>query len=196
MTVRPWRDLATPRDVAERIVAVFDTFGHGRYDEAVSQAEHAAQAAALASDAGASDALVVAALLHDLGHLLGGAPDAAVRDRDLHHEDVGARFLARWFPPEVTEPIRFHVEAKRYLCATDPVYVTSLSPASVRSLELQGGPMGAADVAAFARSRFAEEATRLRRWDDLAKDPDRVVAPVASYLETMVALVSSGPSGQ
>jgi phosphonate degradation associated HDIG domain protein len=194
MIGRPWRELDTPRDVAERLTAVFDTFGHGRYDEAVSQSEHAAQAAALAREAGAGDDLVVAALLHDLGHLLGGDAEADGRDRDLHHEDVASRFLARWFGPGVTEPIRHHVEAKRYLCATDPSYLATLSPASVHSLALQGGVMDPEQAAEFVRRPYAAAAIQLRRWDDLAKEPSRIVAPVRAYLDDIAALVACAPT--
>lgn len=195
----PWRELDTPAGVAERLVAVYEVIGDGHYDEAVSQRQHAVQTAALARDAGAPDALVVAALLHDLGHLLGGEAESGPRDCDMHHEVVAARFLARWYGPEVIEPIRHHVAAKRYLCATEPGYHATLSPASVRSLELQGGVMSAAQVEEFERLPAAFEAALLRRWDDLAKDPDLVVADIQSYLDVLTALAvvdDSGPASR
>jgi phosphonate degradation associated HDIG domain protein len=188
----PWRALTSPTEVAERIIEVFEREGMARYDEAVTQVEHAVQAAQWAEVAGAGDALVAAALLHDLGHLLSGDhrdPDE-FRERDLHHEDIAARFLARWFGPEVTEPIRLHVAAKRYLCAVEPGYHDGLSPASVRSLELQGGPMDADQAVAFAGLDHAMDATDLRRWDDLAKDPDRPPVPMSSYTELLARLAS------
>lgn len=195
----PWRELDTPAGVAERLVAVYEVLGDGHYDEAVSQLQHAVQTAALARGTGASDALVVAALLHDLGHLLGDEPGSGPRERDMHHEMVAARFLARWYGPEVTEPIRYHVAAKRYLCATEPSYHATLSPASVRSLELQGGVMSAAEAEDFERLPGAVDAARLRRWDDLAKDPDLVVDDVRSYLDVLTALAvvdDSGPASR
>jgi phosphonate degradation associated HDIG domain protein len=194
MTSAPWRELDDPSAVAERLVAVYEVLGEGRYDEAVTQATHAAQCAALARAAGADDSLVVAALLHDLGHLLGGDGRAAERTRDLRHEEVAARFLSRWFGTSVTEPIRHHVAAKRYLCAVEPDYHDTLSPASVRSLELQGGVMTADEADAFARLPGAEAAAALRRWDDLAKDPTLVVPPVRSYLDALVT-VGEQPRG-
>mgnify|MGYP001797128233 CR=1 FL=1 len=120
---------------------------------------------------GATTPTIVAAFLHDIGHLLLGEDDGE-RDflaDDLHHEDVGARFLANWFGPEVTEPIRHHVPAKRYLCAVEPEYHATLSAASTRSLEVQGGPMSDDEVAEFETQPGWAEAVELRRWDDDAK---------------------------
>ena len=188
----PWRELDTPADVAERLVAVYEVLGDGHYDEAVSQSQHAAQSAALARRAGASDPLVVAALLHDLGHLLGGEPESGPNHRDMHHEVVAARFLSRWYGPEVTEPIRHHVAATRYLCAIEPGYHATLSPASVRSLDLQGGVMSLDEVAAFEQLPGAVDAATLRRWDDLAKDPELEVDDVRSYLDVLTSLAAPG----
>ncbi|MDY7104834.1 MAG: HD domain-containing protein [Actinomycetota bacterium] len=139
---------------------------HELYDEAVTELAHALQCAELAAAAGADDALVVAALAHDVGHLLTARPD------DTTHELVGADFLARWFPPAVVGPVALHVDAKRYLCATDATYHATLSPASVASLVGQGGPMDDAERAAFEAAPHAEAAVRLRRWDDDAKVAD------------------------
>ena len=147
--------------------------------EPVTMAEHMLQAASLAEVEGAPDALVVAALLHDIGHFAGefGAysPDDT---HDRHHEDSGAHVLERFFPPVVTECVRLHVDAKRYLCATDPAYVKTLSPASVHTLELQGGPMSEAEVAAFEANPYHREAVRVRIWDDGGK---RAGAPTKSF---------------
>jgi gamma-butyrobetaine dioxygenase len=96
---------------------------------------------------------------------------ALERGQDLEHEIAGANALAALFPPEVTEPIRLHVAAKRYLVATDPGYAARLSAASVASLACQGGPFGAAAAEEFAAGRFAPDALALRRWDEGAKDP-------------------------
>lgn len=187
----PWRSLTAPAEVAQRLVDLYEREGAAKYDEAVSQTQHAVQAAELAELDGAPGALVAAALLHDIGHLLSGDHQDRhdFRDRDLHHEDVAARFLARWFGADVTEPIRLHVAAKRYLCAVESGYSAGLSPASIRSLELQGGPMTPDESVEFAKFGGAAAATSLRRWDDLAKDPTRSAASIAAYTDLLAGLV-------
>jgi phosphonate degradation associated HDIG domain protein len=137
--------------------------------ERISQLEHALQCAHFAQQAGAEDALVVATLVHDLGHVLAGGEYAAGRGIDDRHEQSGADFLARHFRPDISEPVRLHVAAKRYLCATDPSYFDRLSEASVRSLALQGGPMSAQEVEDFEANPFAAAAVRLRQWDEQGK---------------------------
>jgi phosphonate degradation associated HDIG domain protein len=162
--------------------------------EPVSQAAHMLQAAALAERDGAerdgaAPPLVAAALLHDVGHFTG-----MVTGRDLmagtddRHGEQGAAWLARWFGPEVTEPVRLHVAAKRYLCAVEPGYLARLSPASVYTLGIQGGPMEAGEIAAFLASAYAEDACRVRRWDDDAKDPAAAVPPFAHFAPVLSAL--------
>ena len=131
------------------LLALFDRLGDDTYGEDVTQNEHALQCAAIAEADGASEALIVAALLHDVGHLVhldatGEVADAEVFDDE--HEAVGARVLARIFGPEVTGPIALHVSAKRYRCATEPGYAEGLSPASVQSLAIQGGPLDAEEI--------------------------------------------------
>jgi phosphonate degradation associated HDIG domain protein len=132
--------------------------------EPVPIGEHMLQAGALAEAAGAEGALVAAALLHDIGHLLGENED---EDR---HGQAGANWLSQWFGDAVTEPVRLHVPAKRYLCAADAGYFGLLSAESVRTLSLQGGPMTTAEVAAFEALPFSRDAVAVRRWDDQAKD--------------------------
>jgi phosphonate degradation associated HDIG domain protein len=151
--------------------ALYDRRGAGAYfGEAVTMSEHGLQAAHFAQAAMASEALVLAALLHDIGHLLIVVPDdIADWHHDAHHERIGARWLSRRFGPEVSEPVRLHVPAKRYLCATDPAYFARLSPASVRTLELQGGLMGTAEVTAFESEPYWREAVQVRQWDDAGK---------------------------
>src|SRR6202042_1447751 len=113
-----------------------------------------------------------AALLHDVGHFTGAISGAdLMRGTDNKHSDTGAAWLARWFGPAVTEPVRLHVAAKRYLCAVEPGYADTLSPASVYTLSVQGGPMSEAEAAAFAAGPYAAGAVAVRRWDDAAKDP-------------------------
>jgi phosphonate degradation associated HDIG domain protein len=157
------------------VLALFERFGDDTYGEDVTQTEHALQCAAIAEADGASEALIVAALLHDVGHLVhldetGEVADATVID-DVH-EAVGARVLARVFGPEVTGPIALHVTAKRYRCATEPGYAEGLSPASVQSLAIQGGPLDAEACATFAAHPAATDAIRLRGYDDWGKLDD------------------------
>ena len=149
--------------------------------EPVPIGEHMLQAGALAEAAGAEDPLVAAALLHDVGHLFGA-------DEDRHGES-GARWLSQWFGDAVTEPVRLHVPAKRYLCAADTDYFELLSAESARTLSLQGGPMSAAEAAAFEALPHARDAVAVRRWDDLAKDPAVTPPRFAHFVPLLGALV-------
>lgn len=173
----------------EEIFEAFERRGGDAYGERVTQLEHALQCAALALAEGAPDALVAAALLHDYGHLFEGRGDAAeFEGRDARHELYGAQALARWFGPAVTQPIALHVAAKRYLCATEPGYEVSLSPASVLSLGLQGGGFTEGQRRAFERAPFARDAVRLRRWDDTGKAPGLKVPGLDSYRDLLTRL--------
>jgi gamma-butyrobetaine dioxygenase len=163
------------------IEALFASAGQDYLGEKVTIAAHQLQAAARARAAGAPDALVAAALLHDVGHLLDGATDQG-------HGDDGARWLGQWFDEDVTEPVRLHVAAKRYLVATEPGYRARLSPASVETLHRQGGPMDDAAAIAFGRDPHARAAVALRRWDDQAKDPSAAVPPLGTYHELLEGL--------
>jgi phosphonate degradation associated HDIG domain protein len=166
----------------EAIAELFESEGAQDYlGEPVTVAAHLLQAGALAEAAGAPSPLVAAALLHDVGHLRGADPSAAeLSGRDLmagtdnRHGARGAAWLARWFPPAVTEPVRLHVAAKRYLCGVQPSYFGRLSEASVYTLSVQGGPMTAAQAREFEALPYATDAVEVRRWDDEAKDPDAV----------------------
>lgn len=181
-----------PGDVVEAVLAPLVERGDELYlGEAVTQRAHMLQTAAVGLAEGAGDALVVAALLHDVGHLVDpGAAEALDHGRDAAHEEVGARWLARWFGPEVTEPVRLHVAAKRLLAAEDPAYRAALSPASTRSLALQGGPMTEAEAAAFRARPHAEAALRLRRWDDHGKDPSLSVPGLDAHRGRVRAVVA------
>lgn len=159
----------------DEIIELYRRWGDHAYDEEVTQTTHAVQCAHWAMDEDAPSHLVVAALLHDMGHLLEiEARQSAdvVATIDLRHQHAGADALAGVFGHDVTNPIRWHVEAKRYLCATDPSYMGGLSVGSLASLALQGGPMTPTECAQFAALNESADAVRLRRWDDRGKDVD------------------------
>jgi len=153
------------------------------YDENVTQLEHALQCAHHTRQQCGTPHEIVAALLHDFGHILlvERAGDGEHRATDWEHEDVGGRFLEAFFPAAVTAPIRLHVPAKRYLCAVEPEYYERLSEASRHSLGLQGGRMSAGECVAFERNAHFVEAVKLRRWDDLAKTPGLEVPGLDAY---------------
>ena len=171
--------------IVAEILRLFRERGDSEYGgESITQAEHAFQAADLALENGADSTLVVAALLHDIGHLLHNLPDDAPdQGVDDEHEELGGRWLEKRFGPAVTEPVRLHVAAKRYMCASDPEYYNLLSEPSRVSLALQGGPMSAEEVAEFERNPFHEAAVRVRRWDDEAKIVDKVTTPLEGFVE-------------
>lgn len=157
--------------VMAAIDQAFANRGHEGYGEGVSQLDHALQCALCAERDGASPALIAATLLHDLGHLLHDLPqDIADQGIDTQHESLGSAWLSQYFGPEVTEPIRLHVEAKRYLSAVEPGYFERLSEASVLSLQLQGGIFTPEQAEEFSVHPFAEDAVRLRRWDEEGKE--------------------------
>ena len=180
--------------IVDHIFTLFERRGHAAYvGEAVSQLEHALQTASQADQKGAPDYLIIAALLHDLGHLLHGMPeDIAALGVDGQHQDMGAAWLSRHFGTAVTEPIRLHVAAKRYLCAVEEQYQHQLSLASVQSLALQGGGMDATEVQAFRRREWWSEAVWLRRLDDTAKIPGWRVPGLEHYRTLLQALSRQG----
>jgi phosphonate degradation associated HDIG domain protein len=187
--------------VVEEVTDLFNACGQAAYHgEAVSQTEHALQAAYLAEQDGAADALVVAALLHDIGHLIHGLPEnIAQRGVDGRHEEAGAAWLSRHFGPDVTEPVRLHVAAKRYLCAVVGQYLAQLSPASKLSLTLQGGAYAPSEVAVFEQEPHYREAVRLRRYDDQAKVAGMSVPPLEHYrdrVEAAARLVAAAEEGR
>jgi phosphonate degradation associated HDIG domain protein len=179
--------------VTQEIAALYQRRGPATYGEGVTQNEHALQAAWLAEQSGADAALITAALLHDIGHLLHDLPeDIAEHGVDTQHEALGSVWLSQHFGPEVTEPVRLHVAAKRYLCAIEHAYFDALSDASKLSLKLQGGPMSKDEAAAFAALAFARDAVQVRRWDDDAKQiglETPVFAHFLSYLEAVIRAV-------
>jgi len=170
-------------NVTGEIFELFHTRGQSAYfGEGVSQIEHALQAAWLAKRSKPAHALIVAALLHDIGHLIHGLPEnIADQGIDGSHETAGGAWLARHFGPAVTEPIRLHVNAKRYLCYSDASYGARLSLASQQSLALQGGPCTPEEAHELEMNPFFRDALSLRRWDDAAKIPGLVVPSLDHY---------------
>jgi gamma-butyrobetaine dioxygenase len=171
--------------------------GEGAQDylgEPVSVAVHMRQAGALAQAAGAPAEQVAAALLHDVGHIIGGTVSGRelMAGSDNRHGEAGAAWLAQWFGPEVTEPVRLHVAAKRYLCTAEPGYFGRLSTASVYTLSVQGGPMSAAEAAAFEALPQAAAAVAVRRWDEAAKDPDADTPEFGHFRPLLSRLLAAG----
>jgi phosphonate degradation associated HDIG domain protein len=178
--------IATPEDVLELLVSCG---GESYFGEPVTVLEHCLQAAFFAREAGSPKELIAAAVLHDVGHLLHHeGEDVAEQGVDTRHEELGQQLLALHMPAAVTEPIRLHVAAKRYLCFVDAEYLKTLSPSSLISLDLQGGPMSADDAASFRSLPFADDAVALRRWDDEAKIPALAVPDAPSYLPLLKTL--------
>jgi [1-hydroxy-2-(trimethylamino)ethyl]phosphonate dioxygenase len=171
--------------VYEEIAALFEAHGGETYGEGVTIAEHSLQTAALARAEGADDALCLAALLHDIGHFLEERDD---RFGYHKHDRSGGEWLSERFPEAISEPVRLHVAAKRYLCATETEYLAVLSEASRHSLGKQGGAMSADEAALFASRRFAADAVRLRRWDDRGKVAGMQVPRFESYRSIIARL--------
>jgi len=167
------------------IAALFAAHGSETYGEGVSIAEHCLQTAALARAEGAGEALCLAALLHDVGHFLEQRDD---RFGYHKHDRSGGDWLAARFPADVSEPVRLHVGAKRYLCATETEYFAILSQASQHSLSKQGGAMSAEEAVAFGARPFAAEAIRLRRWDDRGKVAGLGAPPLETYRAAITRL--------
>jgi phosphonate degradation associated HDIG domain protein len=176
----------------DRIRAMFERFGAEHYGENASQLAHALQCARLAQRDGRPESLVAAALLHDVGQFIDNAGNAAEKlNVDARHEEIGAEFLAQFFAPDVTEPVRLHVDAKRYLCAVEPDYIESLSDASLLSLRLQGDAMSAQEAADFARHPYFDQAVCLRRYDDAGKQPGLDVPTLESYFPMLERLAAA-----
>ena len=175
-------------DTVQRIIDVFQQRGAELYgSEAVTQMQHAIQSALLAQQEQAEPSLVVAALLHDIGHILGDTPlpSDESQNYDDHHETRAYAWLRENFGNSVAEPVRLHVAAKRYLCTVDPGYAEKLSPTSLKSYFDQGGPMNDEEKAAFEKNEFYQQALRLRRWDDLAKDPAVPMPSIESFVDLL-----------
>ncbi len=173
-----------PPAIVSEIAQRLDINGRHRYGLSdINQIQHGLQAAWLAEQAGDPASLIAAALMHDIGHMLHDlGENPAEEGIDDRHEDVGHTFLVAHFGPDVTEPVRLHVAAKRYLCGKEADYFARLSRDSVLSLSLQGGPMCAEEMLAFERLPFWQEAVRLRRYDEGAKVKGLQTPPLAQFM--------------
>ena len=174
-------------DIVNYIEDIFDRRGAESYlGEDVTMSQHMLQAAHCAEKSGADGSLIVAALLHDIGHYKNEIPETSLaKGIDNYHEEAGANFLEDYFPLSVVEPIRQHVAAKRYLCAVKSDYFERLSAASIHTLNLQGGAMNEEEVKEFEKNVYLEQCINLRYWDEDAKDPERV-HPAFSYYRSLV----------
>lgn len=183
--------MSDPASMLEQVRALFDRFGAEYYGEEATQLSHALQCAQLARRDGCPGSLIAAALLHDVGQFIDDAGNAAeTLNLDARHEAAGAAFLRQWFGEAVTEPVRLHVEAKRYLCTVEPDYVANLSRASAISLRLQGGTMSPEETSLFAALPFAQDSIRLRRYDDAGKQADLEVPGLESYFPLLESLAA------
>ena len=193
----PTSESLTAETIVPFIADIFARRGAESYlGESVTMAEHMLQGAFLAEQAGASDELIAAALLHDIGHYTNEfGPDAVALGADNHHDEAGAAVIAPFFPSVVTDCVRAHVAAKRYLCAVDETYHDALSQASRDTLALQGGPMNAEEVAAFQRGENLDAIVQVRLWDDQGKDPSMRTPPFDHYAPILQRVVDAHGGG-
>lgn len=169
------------------IIDIYKNKGRLQYDgESVSQIEHAWQCGVLAMESGASRALQLAAWLHDLGHMLSKLEGTPTREgKDDRHEVIGSQYIDAIFPDSVSWPIKLHVDAKRYLVATEPEYRNKLSLDSLRSLDLQGGAMTEEECQQFLAKPYSQDAILLRRWDDIGKNPELKIKNMDAVLQSL-----------
>ena len=188
---------ADPAATADRVLNLFNSAGQAEYHgEQVSQLEHALQAAHLAGEDDGDDQEIIAALLHDIGHIWPVEGRQVTSVGVVEHDEVGAQALRELgFSDDIADIVSGHVDAKRYLVATDEAYAAKLSDVSVESLRLQGGPMSAEEVQDFERSPNWQSKVRVRTWDDRAKTPGADVPGLESYREMITAHLSRLQAG-
>ncbi|MGI9426493.1 MAG: (R)-1-hydroxy-2-trimethylaminoethylphosphonate oxygenase [Hyphomicrobiaceae bacterium] len=194
------RDIATltQSTIVAFLADIFERRGGEEYlGEPVTMAQHMLQGATLAEQNNQNETIIVAALLHDIGHFTSEFGTFSMDDtEDRQHEEAGARLLERFFPSVVTDCVRYHVAAKRYLCATRPDYLARLSAASVHSLNLQGGPMSVAEAAAFEKKPNIEEIIQVRYLDDAGKRSDMSTPPFSHFAPMVQRIVDQHCAGQ
>lgn len=190
---KPRDETLSPKTIVAFLAEIFERRGAEEYlGEPVTIAQHMLQGAQLAERQGEEEIIVVATLLHDIGHFTSEFGTFSMDDtHDKHHEEAGARVLERFFPSLVVDCVRHHVAAKRYICATDPNYFAQLSAASVHSLKLQGGPMSAAEIAEFEKNPNLEEIVRVRRFDDAGKIAGMLTPGFAHYAPMVQRVVDA-----
>lgn len=173
------------------LLDLFERRGPESYlGEPVSMADHMEQSAACAVEDGASNDIIVASLLHDIGHFIGEFPlDALENGIDNYHEDAGALILEQFYPASISEPVRLHVAAKRYLCAVDESYYDRLSEASINSLNVQGGKMNKQEIAEFEANPHHQAAIKLRYYDDDGKVTGRTIHKIEYYKDMLEELL-------
>lgn len=186
----PNHETLSPETIVAFLADIFERRGGEEYlGEPVTMAEHMLQGACFAERQGEPEIIIVAALLHDIGHFTSEFGTFSMDDtHDKHHEEAGAKVLERFFPSLVVDCVRHHVAAKRYICATDPGYFAQLSTASIHSLKLQGGPMNAAEISEFEKNPNIKEIVRVRHLDDAGKIAG-MVTPGFDYYAPMVQRV-------
>jgi phosphonate degradation associated HDIG domain protein len=186
-------EILTPETIVDFLGGIFERRGGEEYlGEPVTMAEHMLQGAHFAEKAGEPEVVIVAALLHDIGHFTSEFGTFSMDDtEDRHHEEAGAEVLERFFPPLVVDCVRYHVAAKRYLCAARPPYFNKLSEASVHSLMLQGGPMSDVEVAEFEKNPNLEQIVKVRYFDDAGKEADLETHPFSHYAPMVQRVVNS-----
>jgi phosphonate degradation associated HDIG domain protein len=190
---KPDHEPLSPATIVAFLGGIFERRGGEEYlGEPVTMAEHMLQGAHLAERQGEAEIIIVAALLHDIGHFTSEFGAFSMDDtHDRHHEEAGAEALERFFPSLVIDCVRHHVAAKRYICATDPNYFAQLSAASIHSLKLQGGPMNSAEIAAFERNPNIRAIVRVRHLDDAGKIAGMATPGFAYYVPMLQRIVDA-----
>ena len=196
--MKPDLETLSPETIVAFIGSIFDRRGGEEYlGEPVNMGQHMLQGATMAEQNGQPDEIIVGALLHDIGHFTSEFGTFSMDDtEDRHHEDAGAAVLERFFPSVITDCVRYHVAAKRYLCATRPAYFARLSEASLHSLKLQGGPMSEEEVEVFERNPNLKEIIAVRYLDDAGKQPDMVTPDFWHFAPMVQSLVDQHLASQ
>lgn len=180
-----------PQNIVAFIGDIFERCGDEEYlGEPVTMAEHMLQGATIAEQNGQDEVIIVGALLHDIGHFTSEFGTFSMEDtEDRYHEEAGAEVLSQFFPSVITDCVRYHVAAKRYLCATRPDYFKRLSPASVHSLNLQGGPMSDEEVVEFEKNPNLKEILQVRYLDEAGKRADMETPPFSHFAPMVQRIV-------